>query len=170
MSPAKWTATEAEITTVILTALMEVSVREIKANDSPRIREFQKVTGNAPPDSWCMSFVQWGLLQVFGKKRFPPLPKSGSCQAVRLAAKKLGWIKNTPKGGAIGLLIDTKRDHAHHTFLVTGPTTNEKKFPTVEGNTNPNGGREGYGVFPRARRIGGTLTYEFIHLPTKEKQ
>lgn len=167
MPPKKFAAEPADIVHLIMTELGELKVRELKPNDSPRIRQFQAVTGNAPPDSWCMSFQMWALLQVFGKDRFPPLPKSGSCQAVRDVAKKLGWITKTPASGDIGLLIDTKRDHAHHTFLVTGRMTGAEDFPTVEGNTNPAGGREGYGVFPRKRGLHGTLTYEFIHLPLK---
>lgn len=164
----KWAAKSAEIAALIMTELTENAhnVREIKPNDSPRIREYQSVTGNAPPDSWCMSFQMWSMKQVF-KDRFPPLPKSGRVQTVREAAQKLGWISKTPKSGAIGLLIDTKRDHAHHTFIVTGPMTAKKEFPTCEGNTNPDGGREGYGVFARARHLGGSLTYEFIILPVK---
>lgn len=160
-------ASPVDIVHLIYKELGEYLVREQKPNDSPRIREFQKVTGNAPPDSWCMSFQMWSLFQVFGKDRFPPLPKSGRVQTVREAAQKLGWITKAPASGAIGLLIDNARDHAHHTFLVTGEMTGIYEFPTVEGNTNPDGGREGYGVFARKRKLHGSLTYEFIHFPMK---
>jgi hypothetical protein len=160
-----WKCTAADIEKLIATEVAEYAVREIKANDSPRIREYQKVTGNAPPDSWCMSFQRWSLLMTFGRKNFPPLLKSGSCEQVRRAARKLGWIYKTPGKGRIGLLIDLARDRAHHAFLCTGSMTSDQRFPTFEGNTNPSGGREGYGCFPRARRMGGTLHYEFIRLP-----
>ena len=105
----------------------------------------------------------WCLTQGFKGSTFPTLPKSGRCQTVREAAHKLGWTTKTPSYLDIGLLIDTSRDHAHHTFFVSSVAT-PLPFHTIEGNTNPAGGREGYGVFGR-KRGGDKLTYEYIHIP-----
>lgn len=75
-----------------------------------------------------------------------------------------------PIVGDIGLVIDPKKDHAHHTFLVSSrpPTT---RFGSIEGNTNPGGGSDGYGCFEReTRKMGGLTVYQFIRLPLDADQ
>jgi hypothetical protein len=156
----------ASIEALIECQLGELWVRETDGpNDSPRIREYQRVTGNAPPDPWCASFQAWAGVQVYGHAW--PLKLTGSCQQLRLNGILHGRLNRMPAIGSLFLLIDPKRDVAHHVGLVTGDPTRTGIFPTIEGNTNPGGGREGYGVFVRAR--GGKsdpLHYEFIHLPS----
>lgn len=75
-----------------------------------------------------------------------------------------------PLPGDIGLVIDAPKDHAHHTFLVTVEKLADHRFGSFEGNTNPGGGREGYGCFDRTtRRMGGLTVYEFIRLPWPDR-
>lgn len=143
-------------------------VRETEPNEGPEVEIFQKWCYGKKGDPWCADFQCYTWDHTWTKI---PLARSGSCQTLRKRAKALGWLMprgTTPKKGDIGLVIDTKRDHAHHIFSCSTDMKANKTFETIEGNTNPGGGREGYGVFERAtRRMGGTTTYEFIRLPRK---
>lgn len=71
-----------------------------------------------------------------------------------------------PQVGDLGFVIDPSRDHAHHTFLVSQIVPLSNRFGSLEGNTNPGGGREGYGMFERdTRRMGGLTVYQFARIP-----
>lgn len=142
-------------------------VREAKVNDSPEIRVFQQFTGNAPPDSWCASFQSYCIYRVW--PHFP-LRKSASCQAIRTQAALLKWLLprgSKPERGDLGFVIDVAKDHAHHIFAVSSDAHADYTFNSAEGNTNPAGGREGYGVFERTTRRWrqSTTTYEFARFP-----
>lgn len=147
---------------VVALLSQQTYVRETDGpNDSPEIREYQRVTGNAPPDSWCASFIAWGMHYVLGARY--SLPLTASCQALRMAAAARRILKLHPSYGAIGLVIDTQADHAHHCFLVTNDPEADGSFTTVEGNSNDNGSSNGDGVYLHHR--GGPsdhVHYEFI--------
>jgi len=80
-----------------------------------------------------------------------------------MAAAARRILKLHPSYGAIGLVIDTQADHAHHCFLVTNDPEADGSFTTVEGNSNDNGSSNGDGVYLHHR--GGPsdhVHYEFI--------
>lgn len=137
-------------------------VRETEGeNNSPEIREYLKVCGLDEPAPWCAAFVCWGLHYLLGDRC--TLPMTASCELLREAAKRRGMIIGVPRYGAIGLLIDTAKNHAHHAFLCTSDRNDDGSVDTCEGNTNTDGSREGIGVFLR-QRCGPSdhLAYEFI--------
>jgi hypothetical protein len=143
-------------------------VREIQPNVSPEISVFQKFCDGVPGDSWCDDFQSYTEFRVW--QHFA-LRQSGRCQTTRMKAALMGWLQprgSKPRKGDLGLVIDVARDHAHHIFSVASEVRADKTFNTIEGNTNPAGGSNGYGVFEReTRRIGGKSTYEFIRFPRR---
>jgi hypothetical protein len=173
-------ATDAEIEAWLSYERSFNYVRELKGkpNCGPEIEVFQRFTFNEPGASWCCSFQCWCLFGVWPNI---PLRKTGSCQQLRERAKTLGWllpIGSSPQKGDIGLVIDESaatraklgRDHAHHIFAVSSQWRGGlQSFDSIEGNTNPAGGREGYGVFERddLRAMKKSTTYQFIRIPRK---
>lgn len=141
-------------------------VREVTPNVSPEIHIFQQFCGGSDGDSWCDDFQSYTQFRIW--QRYP-LKQSGACQITRVRAALLGWLLprgSKPIKGDQGLLIDVPNDHAHHTFSVSSDLRDDGTFSTLEGNTNPAGGSNGYGVFERTtRRVGGSSTYEFIRIP-----
>lgn len=147
-------------------ALLEskVGVREIGGqNCGPEVLEFQEATYNGPGDSWCMSFIIWGLRKVLS---YCPFPISGRCQTVREFADHKLWTvaRDQVEEHSIGFVINIE-NNAHHAFYVTEGPGEDDCFRTVEGNTNDRGESNGDGVYDRTR--GGAFDnnrYVFIPL------
>jgi hypothetical protein len=144
------------IEVVLRFAKSQLYVREIGANAGQVVEEYQRTTGNKPPDSWCASFVSWcGKHALEGEW---PVILSAGCQALYLDAKAKGIVRDAPKKGDVFLQWhDDLGRYAHTGFVADATGIN---FTTIEGNTNPNGGREGYGVFQRQRV--SSQKYRFI--------
>ena len=106
----------------------------------------QRITGNSAGDAWCASFVIFCLEIAYRGK--PPLPPTGSCQALLVYARLHNMLETVPEAGDVYLLLDDK-GHAHHTGFVLNPTRNATHFEEISGNTNNDGSRDGYGVFVR---------------------
>lgn len=122
-------------------------MREIGPNAGQCVQEYQRTTGNKPPDSWCASFVSWCGKSALGSDW--PLVISASCETLFLDGKKKGLNRGAPRRGDVFVMWHADLKRYAHTGLVTEATG--LNFKTVEGNTNPAGGREGYGVFERER-------------------
>lgn len=135
------------IDAVLRFAKSQLYVREIGANAGPSVQEFQRITGNKPPDSWCASFVSWcgksALLNDW------PLAVTAGCQTLYVDAKAKGLVRDAPKRGDVFLMWHAELGRYAHTGFVTDVTG--LVFKTIEGNTGVDGGREGWGVFPRER-------------------
>jgi hypothetical protein len=76
---------------------------------------------------------------------------TAGCQALHDAAARLRLLQSEPVAGAVFLLWRPKLNRFAHTGLVVDQVSSG--WRTIEGNTNPNGGREGYGVFERVRQF-----------------
>lgn len=155
-------------------ALMEGIVEVGGANAGHAVERIQKRTGNRKGDAWCASYVAEAGAAFLARRW--PLVLSGSCDDLLRQARKEGWLKDGPPAiGDVFLVMRTKTD-AIHTGFVTGISRETPgrgphtvAFDTIEGNTNPAGGREGYGVFRRVRgdaddrALKAGLWYAFIH-------
>jgi hypothetical protein len=151
--------------TLIEVARLGKFIRELTGqNDGAWVEAIQRVTGNKKGDAWCASYVSVALALHYGGSKANPLPMTASCDELLEFARKKGWLSETPKVGAVGLVMKNETD-AVHTFLVTD--VKRLSIHTIEGNTNEEGARDGYGVFEKSRfRLPGRgLLY--IHLPPK---
>lgn len=121
--------------------------------------KYQRITGNGPGDSWCLSFVMWGILQVveLRKALLDVVGKiTGSCQELVDANvnRALMPSKTAPIQGDIGLVVRNSDNHAHHAFLVGPGPGEDGSYETLEGNSNATGGSNGDGVYTREKRFG----------------
>jgi hypothetical protein len=135
---------------VLLVARTQSWVRESGGENRGEVVEhYLSTTGTPAGQPWCAAFVSW-----VGKVSLAswPLPLSASCQELANAAQRLGLLSARPATGAIFLLWRPDFKHFGHTGFLVESVGNE--WTTIEGNTNPAGGREGFGVFQRKRTFG----------------
>ena len=137
-------------------ALSEVGVRETKKNGGPKIAEYQMSTwlpvGEWP---WCAAFVCWVIKESVGLQDVTfKRPKTAGAwdferwcreqdNSVRLRKPHMGDIK---AGDVIVFNFS-------HIGIAVGPPDKDGNVPTVEGNTNGAGSREGDGVYKKTRHI-----------------
>lgn len=144
-------------------AKSQIGVREQGYNDGPQIREYQKaVDGKAQKESYCMGFVQWNAKRIAAKYGLKnPMFPSELCTAV--------WDHTPAKyrlkpGQAIrgSVFIQKVRGNSikGHTGINTG--SGSVQWPTIEGNTDASGSREGDGVYATTRMVTGTATKEVL--------
>ena len=157
--------TQDQMSALIRVLTNEVGVREEGGqNRGARVGLYQAATYNGPGDSWCQSFLIWGLMQVLV---FSPLPRSGRCQTVRAYADGKGWTvgRDDVEPCSMGWVTNAE-NHAHHVFLVTNGPGEDGKFDTVEGNTHDRGDSNGDGVYER-RRGGDDDHNRYVFLPMR---
>ncbi len=132
---------------VLLLARSQLWVREVGGENRGQVVEHYLSTVHlGPGEPWCAAFVSW-----VGQAALPhwPLPLTGSCQSLFDAGTRLKLVRPWPAPGAVFLLWRPGLGRFAHTgFVVEQQGT---AWATIEGNTNPAGGREGYGVFARTR-------------------
>jgi hypothetical protein len=138
-------------------------------NHGQFVEFLQHNVGNVPGDPWCMSFAVTMMKLALGTVN--PLPLTGGCQWMYDWAvarqKKVGktLLFDKPEMGDMFLLYTTSMGRYAHTGFVNG-TDNDfdgawemrwdgPRFFTVEGNTNDDGSRDGFGVFERYRAPAG---------------
>lgn len=126
-------------------------------NDGPWVEAIQRVTGNKRGDPWCASFVSFVLGIAY--RGAPPLPRTASCDTLLRAGLERDLLVTNPEPGDIFLVMRDPRD-AVHTGFVTAVSPVAVK--TIEGNTNPAGGRDGWGVFTRERKRDALV---FVRVP-----
>lgn len=138
----------------------ELGTHEEKGPNKGTCHKYQVVTGNSDGDSWCLSFLMWGVLQIVGT--IQALREvlgivTGSCEQLREVARKRGQllpVGTPPQLGDIGLVVDTAANHAHHAFLVGDGPGEDDSMETLEGNSNDTGGSNGDGAYRRQKRFG----------------
>lgn len=129
-------------------------VREAGQNRGLRVESIQHWSAGQFGDSWCAEFATMVLdLEYQGNA---PIPRQGSCQAIRELAATNGWLTDTPSVGDLFLYINAA-DNAHHIGFVTAvdPLTG------IAGNTSADGTSD------NGDRVAehGIPAHVFIHLP-----
>lgn len=144
---------------VVAIAKTQIGVEEDKkhTNRGPEVEAYQKSVGIPPGSPWCASFVYWCFEQAAKELGVPnPVYKTGhvlthwqkaGCRKI----KQLDAIQNPAiiKPGHIFMM-----DHGGgkgHTGIVT--KVEGGFIHTIEGNTNNNRSRDGYGVFTLTRKV-----------------
>jgi hypothetical protein len=139
---------------VIRLARMMRGGYELGVNDGPLVRLFHRVTGTQAGDAWCAAFTSFCLF-VLGKAC--PVPPMAYCPHLAAWASKMGVLDTTPTPGALMLFwryVDAeKRSRFAHVGLVISHNA-DGTVDTIEGNTDDDGGREGWVVAVKRRRIG----------------
>jgi hypothetical protein len=121
------------------------------SNRGPRVEAMLATTGLSGGYPWCAAAVAtWGK-ETFGAAW--PLPRTADCDVLLDYARRHGLIHRQPARGDIFLVLASETD-AIHTGLVSGINSASSTISTIEGNSNNDGSRDGYGVFSRpSRRI-----------------
>lgn len=161
---------------MIRIARAEVGVREEGGpNSGARVRVYQAATWLKPGAwPWCAAFTAWVLQQALATPAGQTFLRGADANAWRCkdasAFGWLGWAKarklivsKTPRAGDI-VVYDFNGPSAGggHIGLVTHLKPLSELFHTVEGNTGPDGGREGDGVYAKLR--GRSSVVGFIRL------
>ena len=130
------------------------------SNCGPEVDEYIRSVGLNPADDsfpWCVCFVHWVFGQASKLKQIDnPLPNTAGAHVLWDKGQHTGVTVLQPsdasaatvKPGMI-FMIDTGGGHGH-AGLVAGISGD--CLVTIEGNTNPGGSAEGYGVFRREGR------------------
>lgn len=121
------------------------------SNRGKRVQEYQAATnlkGTGWP--WCAAFICWGLLQVQGEL---PLPFERPQTAAAFGFEE--WARKQSLTLIQGSRDIRKGDIVIFSYSHIGLATadaNGSTVETVEGNTDPSGGREGGGVYANRHR------------------
>jgi hypothetical protein len=149
--------------TIIEIARLGKFIRELtNQNDGAWVEAIQRVTGNKKGDAWCASYVSVVLALYYGGPKKTPLPMTASCDVLLEHARKKKWLTHVPQADDVFLVMKSPTDAIHTGFVTSVDPTG---IGTIEGNTNDDGSRDGYGVFERRRALVGPLV--FIRLPAK---
>jgi peptidoglycan hydrolase-like protein with peptidoglycan-binding domain len=147
----------------ILIAISQIGVVESGgANRGPQVDEYLRSVGIDPTTGsypWCAAFVHWCFSEEAAHLAIAnPCPAKAGCLALwgaapvgtRIAGDAAFDDPTLVRAGAVFII-----DHGYgkgHAGLVEA--VDAGRLVTIEGNTNPAGGREGYGVFRRQRAFG----------------
>lgn len=141
------------ITAVVNVGRAHTWVRETQgSNRGEAVNAILARVGLTPGQPWCAAFVAyvgWAVLRTEW-----PLPLVGGCMSLFAAARDRGMVRTVPARGAIFLIWSDSLTRFAHTGFLTGLGDEGGELPTVEGNTNDNGSRDGTGVFVRRRAFG----------------
>jgi len=130
------------------------------SNRGPFIDDFIRFTGLQPPQPWCAAYVSFvvhkaaeelNITTDFPKTAWTPTILNWARKSNKLITQQELQLGAKPKQGDIFLLYYPALNRVAHTGFV------ERALPffvvTIEGNTNDEGGREGYKVARRIRRL-----------------
>jgi len=147
---------------IILTANSFIGKEEVRGNlgfIDEQFEEMMKAVGWKKKQAWCAYFCElvWKLAFVNQSDTVRILNKLFSGSAVKTWYNFLDspWITNyTPSKGSLAVWQTYKNKEPHwsgHIAIVTDFKDNKQMFTAVEGNTNNDGGREGYMVAEKRR-------------------
>jgi hypothetical protein len=142
---------------VLAHAMKKVGVAEVPPhlNRGPEIDGWLKRVGSPRGSPWCAAFA-WSMGDDVLDDDWPVV-KTGSCQAIYDWAKKAGALMTEPKPGDLFLMYHPELSRYAHVGYVR--TVRSDELDTVEGNTNTDGSREGWGVFARTRARTSRLAF-----------
>jgi hypothetical protein len=145
---------------IVELAKKEVGVQEVgNTNCGERVNQYKKATWLPYEESWawCAAFIDWLVMTAMeesGKKYTFERPRTaGAWDLQNWSMKQDGstWTKLNPQAGDIeeGDIVIFKFSHVG---LATGSPV-KGIFPTIEGNTDGNGSRDGGGVWKKERKV-----------------
>ena len=148
----------------LLTEALKIAISQIGVMEDPpgsnkgkKVEEYQASVGLDAGTFWCAAFIYWCFQKASEQlTRNNPLLKTGHCMTHwnNSPAKKIKAADavNKPsllKPGQI-FLINTGGSHGHTGMI---ESVDGGFIHTIEGNSDPEGGRNGIGVFRNTRKI-----------------
>ena len=155
-------------------AAAEVGVLEEPphSNRGPRVDQYARAVGLNPAAGlpWCVAFVYWCFQRAAERAgRKNPLPKTAGVLKHWSAAQRLADVRIVKGGKAVEnpalvqpgfvFAMDFGGGVGHLGFVEAFTGTH---LVTVEGNTGPDGSREGIGVFRRTQRRLSNVNLGFV--------
>ena len=138
---------------IVAVASAEVGVRESKKNGGAEIEGYQLATW-LPPGywPWCAAFVCWVLSRALPDH--PELPRTAGAWDFERWCRSVGnWARlRKPHHGDIKAGDIVIFSFSHIGIAAGAPDANGN-VPTIEGNTNGAGSREGDGVYRKMRPL-----------------
>lgn len=137
-----------------------IGVREDgNSNSGKFVDQYLEASGVEPGNPWCLAFLYFRLWDAAGRPvnhKLPlNFPRSAYTPDAVAWAKAHGlWIpqqEHTCKRGDLALFYRSSMGRVCHVGIVTSVSDQKVNFHTVEGNTNEDGGREGYMVAKKTR-------------------
>lgn len=159
---------EQKVAAVLDEARRYLGVREVPyaSNRGTEVDYWVKEAGLDPKGAypWCACFVGAVGRQAVGRSLWP-LPVTASVQALHDYGAAHSLIQTAPQVGDVFLLWESglKPPRFGHTGFVV-EVRQDGSCLCREGNTNPGGSRDGYGVFERVRHFGAAD--RFLHWST----
>ena len=142
-------------------ALKQTGVEEDAAhtNHGVKVEMYLRSVGQPGGEPWCAAYVCWCYAWAAKKAGLHnPIFMTGDCYALYQWAESTHRLTDNPIRGDVFLVKGGAWVVQHTGFVIrrTGTTVD-----TIEGNTNPAGGSDGYGVFKRNRDMNSCL---FVHV------
>lgn len=125
---------------VLRVARAEIGVLEVGNNDGARVRAYLSYTGIKMPAPWCASFISY----CFGQAGFLE-PKTAWSPSLFPVAR---LVSDPQPADVFGIYFDNLKRIAHVGLI---ERLQGRFVFSIEGNTSPDGSREGTGVFRRIR-------------------
>ena len=125
-----------------------------KDNHGQAVEIFLKFVWLKAGQPWCAAFVSYvgwyGCYNHVTKKSTWPVPRTGGCAVLGDYAKQHALLERTPEVGDVFLIWFPALNRFAHTGFIT-QVHPDGSCTTLEGNTNTDGSRNGWGVFERTR-------------------
>lgn len=148
--------TESLAESIATIAETQIGVRETKTNGGPQIASYQAATWlPVGPWPWCAGFVCWVIrAAIQGRKITFTRPETAGawdferwCREQDRSVMLRKPHKNDIRRGDIVIFTFS------HIGIAAGPPDAHGNVPTIEGNTNGAGSREGDGVYRKLRPL-----------------
>jgi hypothetical protein len=137
---------------LVSAAMGEVGARESGSNAGAAVERYQAAAELDPGVwPWCAAFVCWCYLMACAGN--PGLlatrPKTARAYGFESWAKDHAFLTRDARRVRVGDVVIFRFSHVG---ICVGDYSPSFGIPTVEGNTDPSGGRDGDGVYARWRR------------------
>lgn len=121
--------------------VLHVEEQPIGSNSGPDVDRYLRSCGLNPGQPWCAAMYTC-MLSDSGVSHDQLSFGAASTHEWKNHAIAKGWVLPKPVRGCVGIIIESAS--AGHLILVTDEKTHPGRVLTLEGNTNTDGGREGY--------------------------
>jgi hypothetical protein len=137
-------------------------------NHGQMVELFLRGVGLSAGAPWCAAFVHhigyWSQFDAGLSHSAWPLPATGSCRVLGDAAAQRNVLMSYPWRGDVFLMYFTSLSRFAHTGIVLDVRETKSAFlcTTIEGNTNDDGGRDGWKSCIKQRVFGKADGHAFI--------